>query len=90
MLTSSARHCTEMGQTLRWRWMKAYFKSTPLRSTPRFSQDARLHPHARQLGPEPADFHLLGTHGLAVNAFEFALALCLAIHKSRWICSASQ
>ena len=33
-LTCNTRHCTETGQACRWRSMKAYFKSTLLRSTP--------------------------------------------------------
>ena len=59
--------------------MKAYFKSTLLhRVSRRFSQNARLHLHARQFGPEPADFHLLGAHRrFAVSSCELALALRL-------------
>ena len=56
----------------------------------RFSQNVTLHFHVRQLGPEPADFHLLGTYGLAVGSCEFALLMrldpveqCLVEHAQR-------
>ena len=56
--------------------MKAYFKSILLhRVSRRFSQNVALHLHARQLSAQPTDFHLLGTHGLAVGSFEFALLM---------------
>jgi integrase len=34
MLTRSTRHCTEIGHTRRWRWIKAYFTAALSRSTP--------------------------------------------------------
>ena len=57
--------------------MKAYFNQYRLSTRGlrrcRFSQDVALHLHARQLGPQPADLHLLGAHGgLAVSALELA------------------
>jgi hypothetical protein len=59
--------------------MKAYFNSAlSHRVSRRFSQDVALHLHPRQLGPQPTDFHLLGTHfHFAVSALELALKLCL-------------
>jgi hypothetical protein len=62
--------------------MKAYFNQNRLSTRGwrrcRFSQDVALHLHARQLGSQPADLHLLGAHGgLAVCALELALLVGL-------------
>jgi len=43
----------------------------------RFSQNIALYLRPSQLSAQPADFHLLGTHWLAVNTQEPTLALSL-------------
>ena len=49
--------------------MKAYFNAElSHRVSRRFCQNIALHLHARQLGPQPADLHLLGAHGLGCSS----------------------
>jgi hypothetical protein len=61
----------------------AYFKSPLSRSTPSLFQNVALHFHARQLGPESADFHLLGAH----RRFAVSLLWRWALTQLNSICS---